>query len=194
MPNRYRKYSRKYSRRTKKKLEKITTRKQNAGGTQIDLDLEVSYDYGNGNGYGNGNLKVHRGNTISNNFTTAYHTGTLNKEPTTNIIGIMNNTKYLVLMYDPDAPNGQNEIDNYIYTHWIFTQTGNNYNEREILLPYRPPKPPKGIHRYIFSVYNAKNITNDEIENLIKSNEKTKLPIATNLLTHNMQFIVDSKQ
>lgn len=189
-PNRKhsRKYSKKHSGRTKKN-KTHTLSKHYGGGTLIGLD--VSYD--------NGTLKVHRGNTTSNDFTTAYSTGKLNEEPNINIIGTLDNINYLILMYDPDAPNGigvdnHNGVDNHIYTHWIFTQSGNNYNERKILLPYRPPKPPKGTHRYIFSVYNAKNISSTEIENLIQSNATTKLPKATNLLTHEMQFIINSNK
>jgi len=180
MPKQNRKHSRKHSRRTKKIY---TLRKHYGGGTPIDL--EISYD--------NGNIKVHSGNTTSNDFTTAYNTRKLNTEPTINIIGTLDNINYLILMYDPDAPNGLKGVDNHIYTHWIFTQSGNNYNGRNIILPYRPPKPPKGTHRYIFHIYNAKNISSAEIENLIQSNATTKLPTASNLLTHEMQFIVDSK-
>ena len=51
-----------------------------------------------------------------------------------------------LIMYDPDAPNPANNP--HIFVHWIVKFNGNGTNN--ILLPYVPPSPPFGTHRYIF--------------------------------------------
>ena len=69
------------------------------------------------------------------------------------------------------------------WTHWIFTQTGNNISTRKIILPYSPPTPPRGTHRYIFRVYDANTINIPKIGILDHSNNslteilKNKTPI-----------------
>ena len=44
---------------------------------------------------------------------------------------------HTLILYDPDAPGGT-------YIHWLVG--------KKTYLSYKPPSPPKGIHRYIFKL------------------------------------------
>jgi phosphatidylethanolamine-binding protein (PEBP) family uncharacterized protein len=48
---------------------------------------------------------------------------------------------YTLIMSDPDAPAAD-------WLHWLVIN--NDGSSKEELVPYSPPKPPSGIHRYIF--------------------------------------------
>uniref|UniRef100_A0A6C0F0G9 Phosphatidylethanolamine-binding protein n=1 Tax=viral metagenome TaxID=1070528 RepID=A0A6C0F0G9_9ZZZZ len=87
-----------------------------------------------------------------------------NKEPTVIFNNALQNHTYLVTLTDPDAPNGF-EIDksitapNHTYTHWVYTYTYSNTNSSitnqvSTIVPYTPPRPPKGTHRYVFKIYD----------------------------------------
>jgi phosphatidylethanolamine-binding protein (PEBP) family uncharacterized protein len=54
---------------------------------------------------------------------------------------------YTVLMWDPDAP-----ASSWIHLLVINTPSA-NLTQGQMLLPYEPPTPPTGIHRYFVSVY-----------------------------------------
>jgi phosphatidylethanolamine-binding protein (PEBP) family uncharacterized protein len=184
MSKKYSKKKSKLQNRTRSKIrQRIYNKNHYGGSTRVGLNIS----------YNNGNIIINNGQT-SNDFTEHYNNQKLNLAPEINIINGLENTKYLVLLYDPDAPNGISGIGNHIYTHWIFTQTGIDNKYRNVILPYKQPNPPHGKHRYIFKIYNALNISNETIENLIKSNEQSKLPNATNLLEYQMQFTIDSKK
>lgn len=93
-------------------------------------------------------------------------------------VNVNANSRYLITMVDPDAPNGKNNTSkNHNYVHWIYLQEGNsngngneniNSNKYDIL-PYSPPSPPSGIHRYKFNIYEISLETYETLKN-IKSN------------------------
>lgn len=76
---------------------------------------------------------------------------------------------YLIIMSDPDAPEGNLLPNkNHRYIHWIYTQKGTNINSNintnnnintniTEIQAYIKPTPPKGIHRYIFTLYDMKD-------------------------------------
>jgi phosphatidylethanolamine-binding protein (PEBP) family uncharacterized protein len=107
------------------------------------------------------NIKINNGDDLTN----LYKSGQLNSKPT--VVLNLNyengkNKKYLIILHDPDAPNGfngQQPNKNQEYIHWIFLQNNiNNNNNKHItreILPYTPPSPPLGQHNYIFTVYDC---------------------------------------
>lgn len=175
-----------------KSKSKTRARIQNhsGGGTQVGLDV-----YYLDNKTNIANQKIIYNNT-ENDFTPEYDNGNPNSilinEPITTVIQPIENIRYMIVMYDPDAPNGINSTEKHIYTHWIFTQIGNDITTRNTILPYRPPSHPKGIHRYIFALYKANAISNTEIEGLIASNSETVLPKAPSLLPYKVEYKIDS--
>ena len=87
-----------------------------------------------------------------------------NTKPTVKFNNPLQNHTYLITLTDPDAPNGF-EIDksitaqNHTYTHWVYTYTYSNTNSSitnqvSTIVPYTPPRPPKGTHRYVFKIYD----------------------------------------
>lgn len=73
------------------------------------------------------------------------------------------NQQIVVIMTDPDAPNGlESPTDNITYTHWIFV-----YSTNETILKYAPPTPPKGTHRYQFNVYSMTQQNIDQIKRIM---------------------------
>lgn len=103
----------------------------------------------------------------------------INTEPKV-VVNVNANSRYLITMVDPDAPNGKNNTSqNHNYVHWIYLQEGNsngNVNGNENInsntydiLPYSPPSPPSGIHRYKFNIYEISLETYEILKN-IKSN------------------------
>ena len=105
-------------------------------------------------------------------------------------------------MTDPDAPNGENKLDNFTFTHWVFTRKGNDNNTYSEIVSYVPPSPPKGTHRYIFNLYDVSMIDINEL-NILKGDNnnanyyKTTLQLFLNnknntiKLLSNFQFIVN---
>lgn len=78
------------------------------------------------------------------------------------------NVRYLVIMHDPDAPNGLNSNDNHEWLHWIYIQNGIGSNKDvtvkiEEIVSYHPPSPPRGQHRYIFEVHNYDDLVRDDL-------------------------------
>lgn len=60
---------------------------------------------------------------------------------------IKSNALYTVLMWDPDAPAAS-------WIHWFVVNIpGATLSEGQTLLPYEPPSPPSGTHRYYVTVY-----------------------------------------
>ena len=163
--------------------------KQNAklSGGSINIrtpTLEITY---------NTNTKLTNDNP-TDDFTNAYNAGELNNQPKIIIGNASGNGNYLLVMYDPDAPNGMNNAGNHNYIHWIFThRLGTSDGERKDILEYRPPSPPRGTHRYIFKLYNALEVSNEEIENLKNGGNNIKLPRTRNLLENEMFFKVNSR-
>jgi len=144
--------SRKKSKYTSKYKSVSRRTKKQKGGTQTlitpDPTLNISYPK-----YGILKHKDDLTNTII-----------YNKEPTVIFNNALQNHTYLVTLTDPDVPNGF-EIDksitapNYTYTHWVYTYTYSNTNpsltnQVSIIVPYTPPRPPKGTHRYVFKIYD----------------------------------------
>jgi len=114
----------------------------------------------------------------------------------------------MVTMTDPDAPNGEGNLNNFVFTHWVYTQSNrdktekNEKNEKQIYVPYSPPTPPKGTHRYQFRLYDITE--NKNINSLNMNNNDNKMNYFSNKLINlndkiiyfdvkNTQFIV-SKQ
>jgi phosphatidylethanolamine-binding protein (PEBP) family uncharacterized protein len=66
----------------------------------------------------------------------------------------INIKKIMLIMYDKDAPNGENSSGNSNYMHMVeLYQNNKNYK----LLQYTPPTPPYGTHNYIFKLYDLSN-------------------------------------
>ena len=115
--------------------------------------------------------------TNGSDLTEAHKDGKLVNAPTVNLKGTVDNQKYLVIMYDPDAPNGKGKNGNHHHVHWIFIQNGSNGSNgnntgilgRKTILEYHQPSPPRGTHRYIFNVYDANGITVSDINSLTES-------------------------
>ena len=92
---------------------------------------------------------------------------------------------YLITMTDPDAPSGiQMKSKNHTHTHWVYLQdmrkrnSTNTNTNKTILVPYAPPTPPFGIHRYQFTLYDLTNLSqtildtlkNNSINNILDRN------------------------
>jgi phosphatidylethanolamine-binding protein (PEBP) family uncharacterized protein len=74
-------------------------------------------------------------------------------KPVVSLTGLNTEKKYTLIMYDPNAVNGN-------FIHWIVTDIFNNdFNSGKELLKYKGPAPPKGtnVHNYIFSLYENKS-------------------------------------
>ena len=171
-----------------KKLRKNKTRKNNIRKrTQKNTKRTNKYKSSNKIYYGGEMLKhimvYYNNNKINNgdDLTYLYNSGTLNTQPTV-LLNLDNenikkntNKKYLIILHDPDAPNGfdspQNN-ENQEYIHWIFLQFSNsNYSNITIkeILPYTPPSPPRGTHNYIFTVYDCSKFLFETYEELEKT-------------------------
>ena len=143
--------------------------------------------------YGNIQIKYNQDLTGKDNF--------YNKEPTVIITNAKPNKLYMVTMTDPDAPNGKGNPENFVFTHWVFTQKQEKKEKQAkiIYVPYSPPTPPQGTHRYQFT-YDITEIKN--INSLIMNNNDNKMNYFSNKLinlnnkiinVNHTQFIV-SKQ
>jgi phosphatidylethanolamine-binding protein (PEBP) family uncharacterized protein len=119
---------------------------------------------------------------------------------------------YLISMTDPDAPNGIQQTNktmnkstqNHTYTHWVYlqdmrkqntTNTSNIPPPTQIIVPYAPPTPPKGIHRYQFKIYDLTNLPQtilDTIKNKINNKINTN-PDRNTYYRNNLKKIVKYK-
>ena len=94
-------------------------------------------------------------------------------QPSITITNADPNKTYLLAMLDPDAPNGEGQLGNHTYTHWVITYKGsiplNTY------VKYAGPSPPRGKHNYIFNLYDVSNMANNMANNLdeLKNNNDT---------------------
>ena len=85
-----------------------------------------------------------------------------NTEPSVKFNNALQNHTYLITLTDPDAPNGfeinkSTTSPNHTYTHWVYTYSNTNpsiTNQVSTIVPYTPPRPPKGTHRYVFKIYD----------------------------------------
>ena len=73
-------------------------------------------------------------------------------------------TNYLLLCWDPDvmpADDSGKTPPNTGYLHWLVVNcTGINPASGQELVPWTPPKPPSGKHRYIFGLFQQKGPLN----------------------------------
>ena len=148
---------------------------QYGGKTLIDISISISISIN----YPSIGLDI----TNEIDLTDFHRAGKLVNAPIVNLKGAVDNQKYLVIMYDPDAPNGEGQNGNHHHVHWIFIQNSRNGNNgsngsngsntgisgRQTILEYHQPSPPRGTHRYIFNVYNANGITVSDINSLVES-------------------------
>jgi phosphatidylethanolamine-binding protein (PEBP) family uncharacterized protein len=161
----------KRNKRTRKSKSKRKSR-MHYGGSSLPI-LRIFYN----------NVEIQNGENISDKNISK--TIDINTEPKVLVNANVNvnansniNSRYLITMVDPDAPNGKNNTSqNHNYVHWIYLQEGNsNGNENANvnsntydILPYAPPSPPSGIHRYKFNIYEILLETYETLKN-IKSN------------------------
>jgi phosphatidylethanolamine-binding protein (PEBP) family uncharacterized protein len=154
-----------------KSINKCKNKKNLSGGaTSSNGGIVISINYPNIGLKGN----IENGSDL----TAFYKAGELINAPLVNLGRTIDNQKYLVIMYDPDAPNGEGHPDNHNYVHWIFIQNGSNGSNtgisgRKTILEYQQPNPPIGTHRYIFNIYNANGIVDSDIKSLINSGRNT---------------------
>jgi len=169
-------------------LKTLAKQKQSdgsTGGGSVNITITIRYT-----AIGN--------NNIANNsdLTTEHLAGKLKKEPNINLEGesegesesILDNQKYLIIMQDPDAPNGMDSRGNHIYVHWIFTQFGNKSDSRKIITEYTQPNPPRGTHRYQFHIYNGGGrLTDDDVNALQQSGRNYNAEVMNKLtmIKHN---------
>ncbi len=56
----------------------------------------------------------------------------------------------MLLIWDPDAPAKS-------YVHWLVINIpGSQISLGQEIIPYKPPTPPSGIHRYFVTLYNQR--------------------------------------
>ncbi|KAL3697665.1 hypothetical protein R1sor_011741 [Riccia sorocarpa] len=65
---------------------------------------------------------------------------------------------FTLMMTDPDAPS-PSEPSHKEYLHWLITDipSGGDASAGRCIVPYESPKPPIGIHRYVFSVFRQQH-------------------------------------
>lgn len=104
--------------------------------TTTSQDLIIKYDFS----------QVNQGNLLGQLETATppliYYPEDLGKGP------------YTLILVDPDSPDPKDPI----YKEWIqwmiVNIPGNQINLGRTVLPYQPPIPPRGTHRYIFYLYD----------------------------------------
>ena len=117
---------------------------------------------------------------VSNQLLTPKQT---QNKPVVSLTRLNTEKKYTLVMYDPNAVNGN-------FIHWIVTDIfNNNFNSGKELLKYKGPAPPKGtnVHNYIFSLYENK--TQDDMFASLRGrlNENNRIINLNKLL--NMLFV-----
>ena len=166
----YSRHSRKQNYKSRKhntSRKSIKKNRQYGGVTNVNSGIDISINY----------PSIGLDITNGSDLTEAHKDGKLVNAPTVNLKGTVDNQKYLVIMYDPDAPNGKGKNGNHHHVHWIFIQNGSNGSNgnntgilgRKTILEYHQPSPPRGTHRYIFNVYDANGITVSDINSLTES-------------------------
>jgi len=165
---------------TKRNNTKRNKKKYHKGGQQQSLPIIFTVEYS-----GLGIIKPNQDLTGQSQY--------YNNQPIINLQNSNNNSLYLIIMYDPDAPNGleaTGKSSNHIYTHWVATintDTNNNSNSnKKIFVEYAPPTPPKGTHRYIFNLYDI-TIKKDNLNflnTLIMDNNDTRSSYYNNKLSN----------
>jgi phosphatidylethanolamine-binding protein (PEBP) family uncharacterized protein len=173
----------KLNNKTKSNNTKHNKKKYHKGGQQQSLPITFTIEYS-----GLGIIKPNQDLTGQSQY--------YNNQPIIKIQNADNNSLYLIIMYDPDAPNGLEATDkssNHIYTHWIATintntntntNTKNYSNIKQILVKYAPPTPPKGTHRYIFNLYNITKKKDDFLNTLMMNNNDTRSSYYNNKLSN----------
>ncbi|EIE26451.1 PEBP-like protein [Coccomyxa subellipsoidea C-169] len=69
-------------------------------------------------------------------------------------------TKYTLVLSDPDAPSPAMPTSRE-FLHWIVTNAPfGDITKGEVAVPYAPPSPPAGVHRYVFSLFQQPKGTN----------------------------------
>ncbi len=64
-------------------------------------------------------------------------------------------TLYTLIMHDPDAPG---HSANRPWLHWLVTDIpGPDFSQGRPIFNYEGPRPPSGIHRYYFSLYEQQH-------------------------------------
>ena len=137
------------TRLTRSKSWRLKSKTQRGGSARMDIN------------YDNGSIKLASGLPLPNpDFTEHYKQNKLAKEPTVEITGLTPRSKYLLTMTDPDAPNGKGAAGNHVWTHWVLIlSSGTGTDGRatstgaRVIVPYAPPSPPRGRHRYEFRLY-----------------------------------------
>jgi hypothetical protein len=80
----------------------------------------------------------------------------------------------LVIMYDPDAPHGEEMKNNKTYIHYLQVKD-------DVVLPYQPPNPPKGTHNYHIYSLKCRNKKVKELLREIGNTQDRKPEILQNL-------------
>lgn len=150
-----------YSRLSRLSTTAKRFQKQNAGASTI-IELHITYE---------NNRNSHDAILVSNNqdLTNEYNSGNLSKQPDINILNAEKDKTYLLTLTDPDAPNGEGQTGNHIWTHWVATIKNNILGN--LIVPYAPPSPPRGTHRYEFKLYDT-SILNGLPSSLADSDER----------------------
>jgi phosphatidylethanolamine-binding protein (PEBP) family uncharacterized protein len=189
------KRSKKVTKKLKTKKNKQNKRKRNPhSNAQLDISNKVYVN----DQFGGANqpiLSITYGvKQLQNNPILLKKAETANR-PTIKLNLPINIRKIMLIMYDKDAPNGENSSGNSNYMHMVeIYQNNKNYK----LLQYTPPTPPYGTHNYIFELYDLNNKFNltiprgsagteyyKTISNLIQQN-------GVKLITNSLSFKVNS--
>ena len=118
---------------------------------------------------------------------------------------------YLITMTDPDAPNGvkrtltnstqTQQQKNHTYTHWVYLQdmrkknnnTSNKSQTAQIIIPYAPPTPPYGIHRYQFKIYDVTNVSQTILDTLKNKINNINAPDRNIYYRNNLKKLIKYK-
>tara|TARA_Y100000389_G_C17187390_1_gene377098 strand:- start:64 stop:621 length:558 start_codon:yes stop_codon:yes gene_type:complete len=79
----------------------------------------------------------------------------------------------LFIMFDPDAPNGEGNLNNKVFIHYLKII---NNNKNNLYFSYEPPTPPKGTHNYYalsIKLDDSKIIDLIDLLKSIKNNNRT---------------------
>jgi len=137
---------------------------------------------------------------ISNNIDLTGKNIYYKTEPSITINNANLNKLYMVTMTDPDAPNGKyNTTNNFTFTHWVYIQQN---KKTLVYVPYSPPSPPSGIHRYQFNLYDVTDIGMQNLNYLKFNNDvdnrtnyyNNKLKKIKNLNNKKIYFDVNTTQ